>query len=250
MRPRRGKRQRADGRPEAGDRPEIPVATPGPAVELRDVRRQYGRGAGTVHALAGIDLALPRGTFTAVMGPSGSGRSTFLQCAAGLDRPTAGSVCLGGTEITGMSGNELTALGEITDASGYATEQNRDAKLGVRMNNTMAAVLGGFAAVAAVNTLVMTVLDRRRELGTLRLVGSTRRQVMAMLRWEALLVSVVGLVLGSAIAAATLIPMMGGVTGDMPYVPPMVYGSFAAAVGGLTLLAVTLPARAALRRWS
>ncbi|MFD6437137.1 ABC transporter ATP-binding protein [Streptomyces venezuelae] len=80
------------------------------AVELRGVRRQYGRGSGAVHALAGIDLALPRGSFTAVMGPSGSGKSTFLQCAAGLDRPSGGTVRLGGTEITGMSENKLTAL--------------------------------------------------------------------------------------------------------------------------------------------
>ncbi|MFD1831687.1 FtsX-like permease family protein [Streptomyces desertarenae] len=152
--------------------------------------------------------------------------------------------------VRGGSKKSLTALGEVTDASGYATEQNRDAKLGAWMNNTMAAVLGGFAAVAAVNTLVMTVLGRRRELGVLRLVGSTRRQVMTMLRWEGLLVAVVGLALGSAIAAATLIPMMSGVTGDMPYVPPLVYGCFAVAAGGLALPAVTLPARAALRRWS
>uniref|UniRef100_A0AAU2VVU0 ABC transporter ATP-binding protein n=1 Tax=Streptomyces sp. NBC_00008 TaxID=2903610 RepID=A0AAU2VVU0_9ACTN len=81
-----------------------------PAVELRGVRRQYGRGGSAVHALRGIDLTLPRGSFTAVMGPSGSGKSTFLQCAAGLDRPTAGSVSLGGTEITGMSENKLTEL--------------------------------------------------------------------------------------------------------------------------------------------
>ncbi|MFF2012219.1 ABC transporter ATP-binding protein [Streptomyces sp. NPDC058195] len=80
------------------------------AVELRGVRRQYGRGASAVHALRGIDLALPRATFTAVMGPSGSGKSTFLQCAAGLDRPTEGSVRLGGTEITGLSENRLTEL--------------------------------------------------------------------------------------------------------------------------------------------
>ncbi|MFI7315925.1 ABC transporter ATP-binding protein [Streptomyces venezuelae] len=85
--------------------------TPGDwAVDLRGVRRQYGRGSGAVHALAGIDLALPRGSFTAVMGPSGSGKSTFLQCAAGLDRPSSGTVRLGGTEITGMSENKLTAL--------------------------------------------------------------------------------------------------------------------------------------------
>ncbi|MER5932326.1 ABC transporter ATP-binding protein [Streptomyces sp. NPDC002054] len=90
------------------------TGTAGPAydaaVELRGVQRAYGRGSGTVHALRGIDLTLPRGTFTAVMGPSGSGKSTFLQCAAGLDRPTAGLVRLGGTEITGMNENRLTEL--------------------------------------------------------------------------------------------------------------------------------------------
>ncbi|MEU9160132.1 ABC transporter ATP-binding protein [Streptomyces sp. NPDC048424] len=80
------------------------------AVELRGVRREYGRGTTTVHALRGIDLSLPRGSFTAVMGPSGSGKSTLLQCAAGLDVPTTGSVRLGGTEITGMNENELTEL--------------------------------------------------------------------------------------------------------------------------------------------
>ncbi|RSN99223.1 ABC transporter ATP-binding protein [Streptomyces sp. WAC 05379] len=100
---RKGKRRETDERPEA-------QGTPGLAVELRGVRRQYGRGSGAVHALAGVDLALSRGTFTAVMGPSGSGKSTFLQCAAGLDRPTAGSVRLGGTEITRMRENQLTEL--------------------------------------------------------------------------------------------------------------------------------------------
>ncbi|MEU0853370.1 ABC transporter ATP-binding protein [Streptomyces flaveolus] len=105
MRLRSAKRQKAE------DRPETPATTtPGLAVELRGVRRQYGRGAGAVQALAGVDLALARRTFTAVMGPSGSGKSTFLQCAAGLDRPTSGSVALGGTEITGMSEDELTEL--------------------------------------------------------------------------------------------------------------------------------------------
>ncbi|WP_419999937.1 ABC transporter ATP-binding protein [Streptomyces boninensis] len=112
MRLRKGKRQQADDRREAPVQAptQAPATASGLAVELSGVRRTYGRGGGTVHALAGIDLALPRGTFTAVMGPSGSGKSTFLQCAAGLDRPTAGSVRLGGTEITGMSENELTEL--------------------------------------------------------------------------------------------------------------------------------------------
>ncbi|WP_436232624.1 ABC transporter ATP-binding protein [Actinacidiphila alni] len=80
------------------------------AVELRGVRRTYGRGDAAVHALRGIDLGLPRGSFTAVMGPSGSGKSTFLQCAAGLDRPTEGQVLLGGVEITELSEKRLTEL--------------------------------------------------------------------------------------------------------------------------------------------
>ncbi|MFD8549074.1 ABC transporter ATP-binding protein [Streptomyces sp. NPDC059649] len=87
-----------------------PPPTAAPALELRGVRRRYGRGPAAVHALRGIDLTLPRGSFTAVTGRSGSGKSTLLQCAAGLDRPTSGSVRLAGTEISRMSERRLTAL--------------------------------------------------------------------------------------------------------------------------------------------
>ncbi|MFE2327635.1 ABC transporter ATP-binding protein [Streptomyces sp. NPDC059385] len=106
----RRSRQRNDGPAQASPDAYDTTATTAAAVELRGVRREYGRGAATVQALRGIDLSLPRGSFTAVMGPSGSGKSTFLQCAAGLDLPTAGSVRLGGTEITGLDENELTEL--------------------------------------------------------------------------------------------------------------------------------------------
>ncbi|WP_224276056.1 ABC transporter ATP-binding protein [Streptomyces sp. LS1784] len=95
-------------RPEHG--PTGPHDPAHPAIELRAVRRSYGRGGEAVHALRGVDLALGHGSFTAVMGPSGSGKSTFLQCAAGLDRPTSGEVFLGGEEITGLSENRLTVL--------------------------------------------------------------------------------------------------------------------------------------------
>ncbi|MFE4582827.1 ABC transporter permease, partial [Streptomyces chartreusis] len=149
--------------------------------------------------------------------------------------------------IRGGDAKTLAPLGEVTNASGYAVEQNTDRELNAWANYTMAAVLGGFAAVAAANTLVMTVLDRRRELGTLRLIGSTRRQVMRMLHWEGLLVALAGIALGTAIAAATLIPMMRGLTGEGPYVPPLVYAAFAAGAVGLGLVAVTLPGRVAMR---
>ncbi|MEV0320377.1 ABC transporter permease [Streptomyces sp. NPDC050658] len=153
------------------------------------------------------------------------------------------------TEIwtKGGSAKALSPLGTLQDSSEYATARSLDRKLNAWANTTMAAVLGGFAAVAAVNTLVMTVLDRRRELGTLRLIGSTRVQVLRMVRWEALLVSCAGIVIGSAIALATLIPMMNGLTGESPYIPPFLYASFVAAVLTLGLTAALLPARAALR---
>ncbi|MFI8357047.1 ABC transporter ATP-binding protein [Streptomyces cyaneofuscatus] len=80
------------------------------AVRLRSVTRSYGRAGGEVKALDQVDLDIPRSTFTAVMGPSGSGKSTLLHCTAGLDRPTAGQVFLGDTELTGLSEKRLTRL--------------------------------------------------------------------------------------------------------------------------------------------
>ncbi|GLH98125.1 ABC transporter ATP-binding protein [Phytohabitans aurantiacus] len=80
------------------------------AVQLWSVSRTYGRGERAVTALDDVSLELAAGTFTAVMGPSGSGKSTLLQCAAGLDRPTAGRVFIAGTDLTGLSENRRTLL--------------------------------------------------------------------------------------------------------------------------------------------
>ncbi|MDR2347785.1 MAG: ABC transporter ATP-binding protein [Bifidobacteriaceae bacterium] len=80
----------------------------GVAVAARGLTKVYGQGEATVNALAGVDLDFARARFTAIMGPSGSGKSTLLHILAGLDAPTAGSVQLGGREITAMSDRELT----------------------------------------------------------------------------------------------------------------------------------------------
>ena len=80
------------------------------AVVLREVRKVYGRGDGSVVALDGVTVGLARGSFTALMGPSGSGKSTFLNVAAGLDRPTSGTVTLADTELAGLSERRLTIL--------------------------------------------------------------------------------------------------------------------------------------------
>ncbi|MEJ3653202.1 ABC transporter ATP-binding protein [Actinomycetes bacterium KLBMP 9759] len=79
-------------------------------VRLDGVRKTYGRGPGAVTALAGVTVDFPAGSFTAVMGPSGSGKSSLLHCAAGLDEPTAGTVTLVGTPLAGMDETALTVL--------------------------------------------------------------------------------------------------------------------------------------------
>ncbi|WP_437113970.1 hypothetical protein [Streptomyces collinus] len=72
--------------------------------------------------------------------------------------------------------------------------------------------------------------------------------MLRMVHWEALLVVLAGIALGTGIAPATSVPMVNGRTGQAPYVPPAVYGAFAGAIVVLGLTAVTVPARAALRR--
>jgi putative ABC transport system ATP-binding protein len=75
-------------------------------VVVRDVTRQYGAGHTAVRALRGVSLGIPRGHLVVVSGRSGSGKTTLLNVIGGLDRPTAGSVHVGGQDITAMTEHE------------------------------------------------------------------------------------------------------------------------------------------------
>jgi putative ABC transport system ATP-binding protein len=83
---------------------------PGSAVQAQDVTRRYGEGETAVDALRGVSLDVASGKLTAVMGPSGSGKSTLMHILAGLDKPTRGTVQVGGTEITTLNDSDLTKL--------------------------------------------------------------------------------------------------------------------------------------------
>ena len=87
-----------------------PAETAAPAIAARGVTRTYGEGDATVHALRGVTLDVPAGQFTAIMGPSGSGKSTLMHLLAGLDRPTDGTVHIGGEDVTRMKDAQLTKL--------------------------------------------------------------------------------------------------------------------------------------------
>ncbi|MEW2392962.1 FtsX-like permease family protein [Streptomyces venezuelae] len=105
-----------------------------------------------------------------------------------------------------------------------------------------------FTAIAVVNTLAMSVSERIREFAMLRLAGATRRQVLRMLRTEALAVLLIGTALGSGVALAVLTAFSIGMTGSAaPTVVPLVYVSVLAVAGLLALTATALPGRAALR---
>ncbi|MFC8075586.1 ABC transporter ATP-binding protein [Streptomyces sp. NPDC057307] len=76
--------------------------------ELSGVTKQYRRGKDTVHALAGVDLTIGEGDRLVIKGPTGGGKSTLLQMLGGLDRPTAGSVLLDGTDLARLGEAKLT----------------------------------------------------------------------------------------------------------------------------------------------
>lgn len=77
--------------------------------ETRALTKVYGSGPSAVHALRGVDLALPERELVVLLGASGSGKSTLLNILGGLDRPTSGQVLFRGRDLTNASQRELTA---------------------------------------------------------------------------------------------------------------------------------------------
>jgi putative ABC transport system ATP-binding protein len=76
-------------------------------VEIRDVHKSFQRDTQKVEVFSGITLDVEAGGFVALMGPSGSGKSTLLNLVAGLDRPTAGTVRVAGSEVSAMTPGQL-----------------------------------------------------------------------------------------------------------------------------------------------
>lgn len=77
-------------------------------VMLKQVRRNYTIGNGTVQALAGININIRPGGFWAIMGPSGSGKSTLLNILGCLDRPTSGRYILNGHDVGSLDDDDLS----------------------------------------------------------------------------------------------------------------------------------------------
>ncbi|WP_129298573.1 ABC transporter ATP-binding protein [Streptomyces lydicus] len=144
------------------------------ALTLEGVGREYRRGVAALHP---VDLAVPRGRFLAVMGPSGSGKSTLLQCAAGLDRPTAGAVRIGGTELSSLKEAALTRLRR--ERVGFVFQaHNLVPSLSVAENVALPLLLGDVPVGERVRRGLAAVgLGERGEAAPSELSGGQRQRV-------------------------------------------------------------------------
>ncbi len=85
-------------------------ATSADVIRVEDVHKYYDLGETKVHALRGVSLDIKRGEFVAIMGSSGSGKSTFMNLLGCLDKPTNGSYWLNGTDVSQLDKSALAAI--------------------------------------------------------------------------------------------------------------------------------------------
>jgi putative ABC transport system permease protein len=227
------------------------VAAPRPG-QIAVSALEAGSSALNVHTGSRITVYLPDGTpYDATVSAIYS-RSLALgdllipaSVAAGHTGTTAGYseiLVSGGTTAelarlaAGHPGLRLTSRSVANAQSARATGQNSFA------NDLILGVLGLLSAVALVNTLVVTTVERRRVLRLLGRVGATRGQVAAVFGWQAVFVAGTGLVAGAAAGAVTLLTVTRAVTGSWtPFIPLVPAVGLVALVAALTAGAVMIP---------
>ncbi|MBB5930027.1 ABC transporter permease [Streptomyces echinatus] len=182
----------------------------------------------------------------------GFGDLTFAHdlVAHHVDNPLASSVLVSTTRTQtelATTLREFPGLRILSPAAADALQADRQ-QANAEVNYLAMGLVLAFTAIAVVNTLAMSVAERVREFALLRLAGATRRQVLRMLRTEALSVLFLATSLGSGIALAVLTAFSVGMTGRAaPTVTPLLYVGVVGIAGVLALVAGSVPGRAALR---
>ncbi|MFJ1598360.1 ABC transporter permease [Streptomyces sp. NPDC088261] len=195
----------------------------------------YGRGLGfgdltVAHDLLAGHMDNPLATTVLVAGlpkgdaARGAGRAALTAAVAGFPGVT------------------------VLDPAGADRLQAERGQANAEVNFLAMGLVLAFTAIAVVNTLAMSVSERIREFAMLRLAGGTRRQVLRMLRAEALTLLLTATVLGTGISLAVLTAFSAGMTGGAgPSVRPLLYGAVVGAAALLALVATALPGRSVLK---
>jgi putative ABC transport system ATP-binding protein len=149
-------------------------------LQLVGVSKTYGDGPSAVHALSNVDLSVARGELVAVMGPSGSGKSSLLTIAGSLEDPTAGDVRVGGASLYDLTTKERARLRRR--AIGFVFQDfNLLAGLTAAENVAMPLELDGITArdarVAAMDALIRLGVGERAGHFPDELSGGERQRV-------------------------------------------------------------------------
>ena len=127
------------------------------AIYARDVRKVYRMAAQNVEALRGVDMHIARGRQVAIVGKSGAGKSTLLHIIGTLDKPTAGSLILSGTEVSGMPDQVVSQFRNAT--VGFVFQMNNLLNEFSALENVMLPGMISGAPRAAVADRAMKLLE-------------------------------------------------------------------------------------------
>lgn len=151
-----------------------------PIITVSDVRKVFSTGRGEVHALRGIDLEVYQGEYLSIMGPSGSGKSTLFNMIGALDRPTTGTVTIGGVQLNNLNPRQIAYfrgrhIGYIFQA--YNLIPSMTALKNVSLPLTLAGMSPADAARQATAVLTEVGLEHRLDHLPSQLSGGQQQRV-------------------------------------------------------------------------